>query len=71
MTKFVLFMWMCSSVAQQCIPGVLPQTVFDTYKECAVFGYDYSSKVLNNMSVEDMEKYRTSIILQCREDATT
>ena len=38
MTKFVLFMWMCSSVAQQCIPGMLPQTVFDTYKDCVVFG---------------------------------
>ena len=50
MTKFIIFVWMCSSVAQQCIPGVVTQKVFDNYKECAVFGYDYSSNVLNNMS---------------------
>ena len=55
MTKFIIFVWMCSSVAQQCIPGVVTQKVFDNYKDCAVFGYDYSSNVLNNMSVEDME----------------
>ena len=71
MTKFIIFVWMCSSVAQQCIPGVVTQNVFDNYKECAVFGYDYSSNVLNNMSTEDMEKYRTTILFECREDITT
>ena len=71
MTKFIIFVSMCSSVAQQCIPGVVTQKVFDNYKECAVFGYDYSSNVLNNMSTEDMEKYRTTILFECREDITT
>ena len=71
MTKSIIFVWMCSSVAQQCIPGVVTQKVFDNYKECAVFGYDYSSNVLNNMSTEDMEKYRTTILFECREDITT
>tara|TARA_R100000234_G_scaffold31281_1_gene18400 strand:+ start:477 stop:692 length:216 start_codon:yes stop_codon:yes gene_type:complete len=71
MTKFIIFVWMCSSVAQQCIPGVVTQKVFDTYKDCAVFGYDYSSKILGNMSVEDMEKYRTTVLFECREDITT
>ena len=71
MTKFIIFVWMCSSVAQQCIPGVVTQKVFDNYKECAVFGYDYSSNVLNNMSTEDMEKYSTTILFECREDITT
>ena len=71
MTEFIIFVWMCSSVAQQCIPGVVTQKVFDNYKECAVFGYDYSSNLLNNMSTEDMEKYRTTILFECREDITT
>ena len=77
MTKFIIFVWMCSSVAQQCIPGVVTQKVFDNYilsyikYERAVFGYDYSSNVLNNMSTEDMEKYRTTILFECREDITT
>ena len=70
MTKFIIFVWMCSSVAQQCIPGVVTQKVFDNYI-LSYIKYEYSSNVLNNMSTEDMEKYRTTILFECREDITT
>ena len=61
MTKFIIFVWICSSVAQQCIPGVVTQKVFDNYKECAVFGYDYSSNVLNKHEKRQKKQTRYKV----------
>ena len=71
MSKFMIVMYMCSAIAQQCIQADTPQLIFDSYKECAIHGYEYSARVLTNMSKEDVNSYRTTILFECREEATT
>ena len=71
MTKFILFMYVCSSIAQQCIQGDSPKQYFNSYRDCAVYGYEFSIKVLNNMEEIDVNRYRTTVLFECREEATT
>ena len=71
MTKFILLMYMCSSIAQQCIEGDSPQKYFSSYRDCAIYGYQHSIKVLNGMKEEDINTYRTTVLFECREVSTT
>jgi len=61
MTKIVLFMVLCSGIANnQC--KVIPTTnvLFDDYSSCIVYGYAYSHKLMTSFDPEwtnSMEAY--------------
>ena len=71
MTKFILIMFICSG-----IPGnnckLMPTTVsqFDTYHECAYYGYDYSSILLKEFNSDFVDQYRTFTAFSCSEEKT-
>mgnify|MGYP003677814973 CR=1 FL=1 len=46
MTKIILIMWLCSSVAgNQCKAVPTPLMIFNDHYECMVYAYDYSSSL--------------------------
>jgi len=71
MTKFILTMFLCSQVAgNDCKPFQPEFTHFNTYHECARYGYSYSNELMTEFSVEFIDEFRTYIIFGCKEEGT-
>ena len=71
MTKFILIMFICSNVAgNDCKLMPTPIKEFNTYHECAYFGYDYSSALLKDFDPDFVDKYRTYTAFSCTEQST-
>ena len=50
---FILVMFICSAIeGNKCQPVPLPLDNFKDHYDCAVFGYDFSHKMISNMSRE-------------------
>ncbi len=60
-------MTICSSINNACVE---PRTInyFNTWKECAMTGYNKSIEVLNELSDEAFEKQRSYTRFVCREN---
>ena len=71
MVKFILIMFICSNISgNDCKLILTPQETFDTYHECAYFGYDYSSTLLKKFSTDFVDSYRTYTAFSCTEQST-
>ena len=47
MIKFILIMFICSNIpGNSCKLMTTPIQEFDTYRECAIYGYEYSFNLL-------------------------
>ena len=68
MIKFVLLMFICSSIpGNECKLIPTPVSQFDTYHECAYYGYDHSSELLKEFSPDFVDTYRTYTVFSCTE----
>ena len=65
--KYVLIMTLCSAINNTCVE---PRTInyFDTWKECAINGYEKSLELLNELSDKTFEEQRSYTRFICRED---
>ena len=71
MTKFILIMFICSGVpGNDCKLMPTPVSQFDTYHECAYYGYDYSSELIKGFSSDFVDTYRTFTAFSCTEQNT-
>ena len=70
MTKFILFMWLCSGVAQDCKPILTPYTTFDSYRDCSLYGYQHTVDMLNKMPEEESEKWQIHTRFSCKAEQT-
>jgi len=71
MVKFVLLMFICSNVpGNDCKLIPTPVSQFDTYHECAYYGYDHSSELLREFSPDFVDTYRTFTAFSCQENQT-
>ena len=71
MTKFILIMFICSGVpGNNCKSIPVPISQFDTYHECAYFGYDYSSTLLREFNPDFVDQYRMFTAFSCQENQT-
>ena len=71
MVKFVLLMFICSNVpGNECKLMPTPVGQFNTYHECAYYGYDYSSKLLREFSPDFVDTYRMFTAFSCTEEKT-
>ena len=61
MTKFILILWLCSSVpGNECVKMPTPQFVFNDRYDCHVYGYAYSEELMISLTrefVKDKEVY--------------
>ena len=71
MVKFVLLMFICSNVpGNECKLMPTPVSQFNTYHECAYYGYDYSSLLLKDLNPDFVDLYRTFTAFSCSEEKT-
>ena len=53
MTKFVLILWLCSSVpGNECVKMPTPQFVFNDMYDCTVYGYAHSEELMISLTRE-------------------
>ena len=48
-----------------------PIVNFNTYSECAIYGYEYSTILLKEFNEEFVNTYRAYILFDCRESTQT
>jgi len=71
MAKFILIMFICSGIpGNQCklMPTAINQ--FNTYHECAIYGYDYSLNMLKNFNSKEVDEYKMFTAFSCEENQT-
>ena len=70
MTKFILFMWLCSGVANDCQRIVTPYMTFDSYRECSIFGYQHTVDILTKMPDTEIERWHIHTRFSCKAEKT-
>ena len=71
MAKFILIMFLCSSIPGNKCKGIpTPIKGFETYRDCAVFGYEYSTEILKNFNAESVNTYKMYTSFSCQETKT-
>ena len=69
MIKFVLIMFICSGVpGNDCQPMTTPIENFNTYHECAIYGYEYSTELLKDFSPDFVDSYQAFTVFHCKEN---
>ena len=71
MFKFILIMFICSNIpGNSCKFISTPIQSFETYRECAIYGYEYSFNMLKDFSVEAVNEYKMYTAFNCKENQT-
>ena len=64
-------MFICSNITgNQCKRMPTSIQYFDTYRECAIYGYKYSLNMLKDFSVEAFNEYKMYTAFNCKESQT-
>ena len=70
--KFIILMYICSHVAgNECKLMPTPVVNFNTYSECAIYGYEYSTILLKEFNKEFVNTYRAYTLFDCKETTQT
>ena len=70
--KFLMVMFICSHVeGNQCRPIQPLITDFNTYSECAIHGYEYSTSILKKFDSTFIDTYRVYTVFNCKEITQT
>ena len=70
--KFIMLMYICSHVAcNECKLMPTPVLNFNTYSECAIYGYEYSTILLKEFNKEFVNTYRAYTLFDCKETTQT
>ena len=70
--KYVIIMFLCSNIAgNECKQFEPEYTEFKSYHECARYGYEYADELMTNFSDGFIDQYKTYIIFNCKQQATT
>jgi len=69
MIKFILIMFICSNIpGNSCKLMPTPIQEFSSYRECAIYGYEYSLNMLKNFNPESVNQYKMYTAFNCKED---
>ena len=70
--KVLIIMYLCSQVPGNACKLFKPEyTEFKTYKECAIYGYEYSAELMTNFSDSFVEDFNPYIVFDCKQMAET
>ena len=62
-------MFICSNISgNSCKLMTTPIQEFDTYRECAIYGYEYSFNLLKNFNSESVNEYKMYTAFNCKEN---
>ena len=72
MEKFIMLMWLCSTVnSPPCFLITTPEKVFDDYYSCASFGYTHSVKLITKkFKKEDVNRLGLYTKFACTKQKT-
>mgnify|MGYP003681713398 FL=1 len=66
MVKFVLIMWLCSSVpGNECKVVPTPTILFTDHYECAIYGYEYSLNLFSNLERKFVNEHGAHVKFAC------
>tara|TARA_R100001163_G_C5037864_1_gene176693 strand:+ start:794 stop:1048 length:255 start_codon:yes stop_codon:yes gene_type:complete len=65
--KYVLIVYLCSFAAQTCDTGTIPGVEFNSYKDCAKYGYNFSAEAIDKFEEEVVNTGRLAVKFECRE----
>ena len=65
--KFILTMYVCSAIAQQCGSGIIKGTEYKDFNDCLKNGYSESQLFLSKISPEEINKHQILIKFSCTE----
>ena len=69
MGKFILIMFLCSGVpGNDCRIMPTPVIEFETYHECAIYGYEFSSQLLKDFSSDFVDQYEAYAAFVCKKN---
>ena len=62
-------MFICSNISgNKCKIIPTPIQDFETYRECTIYGYEYSLNMLKNFNVKSVNEYQMYTAFNCKED---
>jgi len=67
MVKFILVFKICYVVGQFCAPPIQYSETFDSFRDCAITGYQHAYEMTKALPAEDVEKTKTIIKFYCLE----
>jgi len=65
--KFILTMYVCSAIAQQCGPGVIKPIEYKDWNDCLQNGYSESQLFLAKYTPEQINEYQMLTKFTCTE----
>ena len=73
MEKFIMLMWLCSTVnSQPCLQINTPITTFDDHYYCVSFGYSHSAKLFTTkFNKEEINRLGLYTRFACRKQKTS
>ena len=66
MTKFVLILYICSTLTGTCNNGQIPGLEYDNHYDCALAGYKFASATLKDMDKELVNTHRAAVKFECK-----
>ena len=68
--KIILVMFICSGVAQNCIPPVTSSEVYKDEYSCMMAGYTTAASMTQDMGREEVNKHNIYIKFECHKSDT-
>ena len=65
--KIILIIYMCSAVANECLPPVQSNKVYNDTFDCYLDGYKKSIDMLEKMGRDEVNKYEIYTKFTCKE----
>ena len=65
--KFILIVWVCTFTTNQCSPPVEHDKIYNSWNECVVEAYNYSTNFLAQQKNEDVNEFRLATKFLCKE----
>ena len=65
--KIMLFMILCSSVANTCMQPIPIKTMYDNHYDCLIKGYENSLEKIKEIGKDDINKLGIYVKFECKE----
>jgi len=65
--KFVLIIWVCTFLHNECSPPIQHQKLYPNWKQCVDAAYDYSITFLTQQNIEDVNNMKLATKFVCKE----
>tara|TARA_R100000541_G_scaffold48578_1_gene55656 strand:- start:562 stop:777 length:216 start_codon:yes stop_codon:yes gene_type:complete len=63
--KFILTIYICSAIAQQCGNPIIIDTKYNNWNDCIKDGYNKSILLLNKFTIDEMNEFQTMTKFTC------